>query len=70
MPKKPADDNSTKRLLIDPSGQTEMFEKSYQQELAEQKSKPVDCLGRTFPNDAVRREYYLARLKEYLQSRR
>lgn len=67
MPKKPADDNSTKRLLIDPSGQTEMFEKSYQQELAEQKSKPVECLGRTFPNDSARREYYLARLKEHLQ---
>ena len=67
MPKKPADDNSTKRLLIDPSGQTEMFEKSYQQELAEQQSKPVECLGRTFPNDAARREYYLARLKEHLQ---
>lgn len=67
MPKKPADDNSTKRLLIDPSGQTEMFEKSYQQELAEQQSRPVECLGRTFPNDAARREYYLARLKEHLQ---
>lgn len=67
MPKKPADDNSTKRLLIDPSGQTEMFEKSYQQELEEQKSKPVECLGRTFPNDAARREYYSARLKEHLQ---
>jgi 16S rRNA G966 N2-methylase RsmD len=67
MPKKPADDNSTKRLLIDPSGQTEMFEKSYQQELAEQKSKPVECLGRTFPNDAARSEYYLSRLKEHLQ---
>lgn len=67
MPKKPADDNSTKRLLIEPSGQTEMFEKSYQQELAEQRSKPVECLGRTFPNDSARREYYLARLKEHLQ---
>jgi DNA modification methylase len=67
MPKKPADDNSTKRLLIDPSGQTEMFEKSYQQELEDQKSKPVECLGRTFPNDAARREYYIQRLREHLK---
>lgn len=67
MPKKTADDNSTKRLLIDPSGQTEMFEKSYQQELAEEQSRPVECLGRTFPNDSARREYYRERLREHLQ---
>ena len=67
MPKKPSNDDSTKRLLIDPSGQREIFEKSYQQEVEEERSREVECLGKSFPNDAARREYYLDRLREHLQ---
>lgn len=67
MPKKLSKDESTRRLLIDPCGQREIFEKSYQQEVEEERSCEVECLGKTFPNDAARREYYAARLREHLQ---
>lgn len=45
----------------------ELFDDSLQKELEEQKNQPVECLGKTFPNDDARREYFLARLKEFLQ---
>ncbi len=64
MPKKPSTDETTRPIF---SKGDELFDDSLQKELAEQKSKPVECLGRTFPNDAARREYYLARLKEHLE---
>lgn len=60
-------DTSTKRLLLDPSGQTEMFEKSYEQELKEERSREVEYLGMKFPNDEARRVYFLNRLREYLE---
>lgn len=59
--------DNTKRLLIEPSGQTEMFEKSYEQEIREEQSREVECFGKKFPNDAERRKYFLDRLREHLQ---
>lgn len=59
--------DNTKRLLIDPTGQTEMFEKSYEQEVREEQAREVECLGMTFPNDDARRKYFLDRLREHLQ---
>lgn len=59
--------DNTKRLLIEPSGQTEMFEKSYEQEIREEQEREVECLGKKFPNDDARRAYFLDRLQEYLQ---
>ena len=36
------------------SGQREMFEKSYEQEVEEKSNGRVECLGMTFPNDEER----------------
>ncbi|MGI6379288.1 MAG: DNA methyltransferase [Anaerolineae bacterium] len=65
MPKK--DDHLTRRLFRDPSGQMAMFDKSYEEELEERASRPVECLGMSFPNDAARRAYFVERLREHLQ---
>jgi len=51
-----ADDN-TQRL----------FEEEVQAESEARASQPVECLGITFPNDAVRREHFLGILREKLQ---
>jgi len=57
-------DNRTRRLLKD---ETMLFEDSYQAELEEARSKPVECLGMTFANDEERRKYFLDKLREKLQ---
>jgi len=57
----------TKELFRDPSGQTDLFEKSYQEELEANAKKPVECLGMTFENDEARRAYFLEKLKEKLK---
>ncbi|MBM4046740.1 MAG: DNA methylase, partial [Planctomycetes bacterium] len=44
-----------------------MFEKSVEEELAEQRKRPVECLGMTFDNDDARREHFLAKLREGLE---
>ena len=67
MPKKPTTNTSMSRHSAELAVPTELFGDSEQRRIEAQNSKPVDCLGRTFPNDAARREYYLARLKEHLQ---
>ena len=36
--------------------QRDMFEKSYKEQLKEDKNRPVECLGLTFENDEKRRE--------------
>jgi hypothetical protein len=64
MPKKPSHDDTTRPIF---STGDALFDDSFQKELEEQKSKPVECLGRTFPNDAARRQYYTDRLREHLQ---
>lgn len=66
MPKRPRSARpATRRLTLDASGQTEMYDKSVEQEALE--AKPVECLGRTFPDDDARREYYLGKLREKLK---
>jgi len=55
----------SRRLFLDASGQTEMYDKSVEQEALE--AKPVECLGQTFPSDEVRREHFLAKLREKLK---
>src|SRR5262249_42006463 len=42
------------------SGTKRLFETS-------QGDGPVECLGKTFPNDQARREYFLERLREKLR---
>jgi DNA modification methylase len=64
MAKKPTQDDTTRPIF---RKDDELFDDSLQKEIEEQKGKPVECLGRTFPNDAARREYYVARLREHLQ---
>jgi len=55
------------KLFRDSSGQDELFEKSYEQEVEEKKSRKVECLGMTFENDEMRREYFLEKLREKLK---
>ena len=57
----------TRRLFRDPSGQNELFEKSYEEEREAQRGAPVECLGETFENDEARRSHFLGRLKEGLE---
>jgi len=45
----------------------DMFEKSYEEQLKENKNRPVECLGMTFENDKKRREYFLEKLSEKLK---
>lgn len=59
-------DKTTKRLFRNPSGQEEMFEKSYEEELERQSKEGVECLGLKFENDAARRAHFLTKLKEKL----
>ncbi len=55
----------SERLFADPQG--DMFEKSYEEILQEQKSQPVECLGMTFENDEKRREYFLEKQRKKLK---
>ena len=64
MAKKQSTDDTTRPIF---RKDDELFDDSLQKEIEEQKGRPVECLGRTFPNDAARREYYVARLREHLQ---
>jgi hypothetical protein len=56
---------SGERLFAD--NQKDLFAKSYEEKLKEEKNKPVECLGMTFPNDEARREYFLDKLREKLK---
>ena len=47
--------------------QKHLFEKSYEERLHEEKSRPVECLGMTFPNDEERRKHFLEKLREKLK---
>lgn len=55
------------RLFRDPSGQDELFDKSYEQKVEEKKIQEVECLGMTFPNDEDRRKHFLGLLREKLK---
>jgi DNA modification methylase len=50
-----------------PDSQRDLFEKSYQEKLEEERNQPVECLGMTFENDEKRREYFLEKLREKLK---
>lgn len=60
-------DKNTGNLFIDGSGQLDLLDKSYEQELKEQKQKKVECLGQTFENDDARREYFTNKLRQGLE---
>ena len=55
------------RLFRHPSGQDELFDKSYEEELEARRGEPVECLGLTFENDEARRSHFLGRLREGLE---
>ena len=57
----------TKTSKLFPEDQREMFEKSYLEEVEAQRNQPVECLGMTFENDEIRREYFLEKLREKLK---
>jgi DNA modification methylase len=65
MAKKYIRDNPSERLFADP--QRDLFEKSYEEKLREEKNKPVECLGMTFENDEKRREHFMEKLHENLK---
>ena len=60
-------DDRIGRLFRHPSGQDELFDKSYEEELEAQHGEPVECLGLTFENDEARRSHFLGRLREGLE---
>jgi len=47
--------------------QTELFEKSYEEQLASKKGQPVICLGMNFKNDDARRAHFTEELRKKLQ---
>ena len=60
-------DHQTRRLFRDTSGQDDLFNKSYQEELEARRGQQVQCLGMTFANDEERREYFLEKLRDRLK---
>ena len=55
------------RLFRHPSGQDELFDESYEEELEARRGEPVECLGLTFESDEARRSHFLGRLREGLE---
>ena len=60
-------DRRTGQLFRSISGQDEMFEKSYEEEVETRRSQPVKCLGMTFESDEERREHFLEKLRQKLK---
>jgi hypothetical protein len=60
-------DHLTGRLFRSASGQDQLFEKSYQEEMEARRALAVECLGLTFENDDARRTHFLGKLKEGLE---
>ena len=60
-------DHQTRRLFRDTSGQDDLFERSYEEELEARRGQPVACLGMTFENNEKRREYFLEKLRQKLR---
>ncbi|EFK08788.1 conserved hypothetical protein [delta proteobacterium NaphS2] len=58
-------DHQTRKIFRPDQGN--MFEKSYEEELEEQRKQQVECLGMTFENDDARREYFIGLLREKLK---
>ena len=55
------------RLFRHPSGQDELFDKSYEEELEARRGEPVECLGLAFEKDEARRSHFLGSLREGLE---
>ena len=55
------------RLFRHPSGQDDMFDKSYEEKLDARGGEPVECLGLTFENEETRRSHFLGKLREGLE---
>lgn len=53
------------RLFAD--AQTDLFEKSYEEQIADKANRPVSCLGLTFDNDEERRKLFTEKLRERLK---
>lgn len=47
--------------------QTDLFEKSYEEQMAAKVGQPVTCLGMTFENDEARRAHFTEELRKKLQ---
>ena len=60
-------DKNTGKLFIDRSGQLDLLDKSYEQEIREEKKKQVECLGQVFENDDARREHFTNKLRQGLE---
>ena len=60
-------DHQTERLFRSVSGQDELFEKSYEEEVEARRGQPVECLGMTFENDEARRSHFLGKLRDGLE---
>ncbi len=58
-------DPNTGDLFIEASGQLRLLDKSAEQQALE--AEQVTCLGRTFPGDEARREFFLEKLREKLK---
>ncbi len=58
-------DNQRPRLFAD--AQTDLFEKSYEEQMAAKACQPLTSLGITFENDETRRKHFTEKLREKLQ---
>ncbi len=65
MPRRRNNDYLTKKMFREKGGQGRLFDKSYEEELEEERE--VECLGKTFESDEARREYFLRKLREGLE---
>ncbi len=65
MAKKTSSDDSDK-LFIDPSGQRQLFGKSLQQQIEDNRAFEVKCLGMMFRNEEERRTHFREKLREKL----
>jgi hypothetical protein len=59
-------DRRSGRLFRSPSGQEELFEKSYEEEVEAQDERPIRCLGMKFISDEARRNHFLRQLRRGL----
>ena len=67
MARKRPETSASARLFRHPSGQDELFDKSYEEVLDARRGEPLECLGLTFENDEARRSHFLGRLRQGLE---
>lgn len=59
--------DSSREMFNYGRSQADMFDKTLEDEMAEKKNQPVECLGTTFANDEERRNYFLEKIREKLK---